>query len=96
MEQPIESIITEDDLAYLQTLSPELLEKVDSLLYAKTSERWSKIAMVISKANKEVKILDPNITYDQLLSRLHIIIKSGKLSSQGNINIMRFSEVRRT
>lgn len=96
MEQPIESVITEQDINYLQSLSPEILENIDTIIYSNTSVQWKKIAMVLAKSHREINKLDPEITYEQLLSRVHQLIKIGKLTSQGNINVMRFSEVRRS
>ena len=95
MKQPIDSVITEQDINYLKSLSVEALSAIDSVICSHTTGHWKKIAMVISKSYRELEGKDPKLTYEQLLSRLHHLINSGKLSSQGNINVMRFSEVKR-
>ncbi|WP_168157905.1 DUF3658 domain-containing protein [Pseudoalteromonas sp. Bsw20308] len=94
MEVPVEIEFTESDLNYFNQLSQYELELIDNTLYSHTSERWQKIAMVIAKS---LKLRDQfkDLNDVKLLLRVHHLINTSKLESQGNIKAMRFSEVKR-
>lgn len=94
MEVPIEIEFTKSDLEYFNKLSEAELNEIDSTIYSHTKERWQKIAMVIAKS-LDLREKYPELNDVKLLVRVHHLINSNKLESEGNIKAMRFSEVRR-
>ena len=94
MEVPVEIEFTESDLNYFNQLSQDELELIDNTLYSYTSERWQKIAMIIGRSLKLCNQFK-DLNDIKLLVRVHHLINTSKLETQGNIKAMRFSEVKR-
>ena len=65
----------------------------DKMLLAQATERWKKVAMVISQVMMSVREEDwPGDIY--LSKRLQALVASGQLESQGDLSRIGYSEVR--
>ena len=83
-----------EERAIVDSLDGKFLEKVDEILlsHAKKSER--KVAMIVGLAmgNNEIRIPGlPDVFYAQRVKKL---VEAGKLVAEGNLEFMRYSEVR--
>ncbi len=75
-------------------LSDEDLQEIDRLLLSHATHSWRKVAMLVGLAmrdNKGHKKGVPDILYSQ---RVRKLVEQGRLVSEGNLQYMRFSEVR--
>ncbi len=79
----------------VEALSAAELNAIDNALFENTTHHWRKVARVVMSSmqalNGRVKGA-PDIFYGQ---RVKALVKSGQLESQGNLNRMRHSEVKR-
>ena len=83
-----------EELERLNHLSEEQIQIIDDALMASVSTQWRKMARIIGFAmatNFELIQNVPDVIYGHRLRRL---VDEGKLESQGNLDYMRFSEVR--
>jgi len=88
-------LLSTEQQARVRTLSDTELKEIDEALLKNTDSNWRKVARVIGGAimsiggsYKEV----PDIFYAQ---RVKTLVEEGLLESQGNLNRMRHSEVKR-
>ena len=70
------------------------LQIIDSAILANSSNRWLKVARVVTDAENALKDRFPDLTYRFYALRLADLVDDGKLESKGNLDYMRFSEVR--
>ncbi len=80
--------------ALVDKLNSEQVEEIDILLIQNASRHWRKVAMLIGKTMMELEnkfVGIPDIYY---ADRIKYLVESGQLEAQGNLNYMRFSEVR--
>ena len=74
-------------------MSDEQRHAIDAALLAEVTPRWRKVAMVISCAMQQPShVLGvPDTFYGQ---RVAALVNAGRIEAQGNVEYLRFSEVR--
>ena len=80
--------------ALVDKLSDEQVEEIDRLLLENASHQWRKVARLIGRTMMELEdrvVGIPDIYY---ADRIKLLVENGKLEAQGNLDYMRFSEVR--
>lgn len=78
----------------VEQLTEDEVSIVDNTILKNSSDQWRKVARVVGEsiiANRETIPDVPDIFYAQRLEKL---VADGKLQSQGNLDYMRFSEIR--
>ncbi len=90
----MDSQLTPEQLILIKGLSEDQLESIDTALLASACEHWRKVSRIVSIAmdalpNKVNGI--PDVFYSK---RVAILAQEGKLLSQGDLNCMRYSEVK--
>jgi len=79
----------------VKALSTADLIAIDEALFDNTAIVWRKVARIVMSTmqgpDENIKGL-PDIFYAQ---RIKALVENGKLESQGNLNRMRYSEVKR-
>lgn len=78
----------------LEKLSNDEIQEIDELLLSHAKRGWRKVAMLVGLAMRDRKSeLEgvPDIFYSQ---RVCALVEKGRLEAQGNLQYMRFSEVR--
>lgn len=89
--------LTPEQEVVVAKLSPEDLAKIDEGLLSNCCENWRKVAMVVGTtmmSDGPYRFEDvPDVFYSQ---RVRALVESGLLESQGNLDFMRYSEVRLT
>ena len=87
--------LTPEQEAVVEKLSPEDLAKIDEGLLSNCCDRWRKVAMVVGTtmtSDGPYRYEDvPDVFYSQ---RVKALVEMGLLESQGNLDFMRYSEVR--
>jgi hypothetical protein len=86
--------LTEEQQARVDQLTAEELQIIDDALLAEASTQFRKVARVVGFAmdvNKDSFKGIPDIFY---ASRVRKLVEEGRLVSQGNLEYMRFSEVK--
>jgi hypothetical protein len=86
--------LTPEEEAQVRLLTAAHLQRIDECLLSQTSHQWHKVARVIGQTmlilGREFPGL-PDVFYSL---RLKHLVQSGAIEAAGNLNRMRFSEVR--
>lgn len=86
---------TEEEQARIDKLTPEEIHVIDEAILASVSAQWRKVARVVGGAiiatAETVPDGVPDIFYGE---RVRQLVAAGKVESQGDLNCMRFSEIR--
>ncbi|MDH3746956.1 MAG: DUF3658 domain-containing protein [Gammaproteobacteria bacterium] len=88
--------LTVEQLAVVKALSDEQVVELDKALLANCNNCWRKVAAVVgfTMTDKLMATFEgvPDVYYAQ---RVRELVERGTLESIGNLNYMRYSEVRR-
>jgi len=92
-EEKFEMHMTAEEAAAAASYAPDLIKRIDERLYRETSTdgHWLKTARIIGAT----LTVYPDIPEACLLERLISLVERGELEHQGNLRLVRFSEVRR-
>ena len=82
-EQSAVARLTADDLAV-----------IDDAILSSALARWQKVAMVVGRSMDKLGAQYPRLTDSFYAQRVQILAGNGRIESQGDLNYMRFSEVR--
>jgi hypothetical protein len=88
--------LTSEQAELIAKLPSSEIEIIDKLLLSEADVQWRKVARIVGAAmmaNIDRQNGIPDVFYAQRIRRL---VKDGLLESQGNLDFMRFSEVRLT
>ena len=75
-------------------LSEKDIEEIDAALLSHAKKQWQKQAMIIGKTMMELPERTPGIPDIFYAQRIKKLVEKGYLVAQGNLDYMRFSEVR--
>ena len=67
--------------------------EIDEAIFASILPRWQKVAMIIAKASQILGV-DGEENYKLIARRIELLVRKGKLDSQGDVKNWRFSEIR--
>jgi len=86
--------LTAEEKALVAKLSQKDLQAIDEALLSNARSSWRKVAMVVGitmlNLSNSIKGI-PDVFYSQ---RIRNLVENGRLEAQGNLQFMRFSEVR--
>jgi len=83
-----------EERAVVAKLTETDLEKIDVAILANVSTSWLKVARVVAFTDSALRDRYPGLSYIFYAQRLIHLAETGRLESQGNVEYMRFSEVR--
>jgi hypothetical protein len=86
--------MTPEELAVVASLAPETVAKIDATLMSHASPYDRKVAMVVAQAMGDLSTVAPNVPDLFFAERVKVLVASGKLVARGDLNYMRYSEVR--
>lgn len=86
--------LTIEEQARAARLTPNQLERIDQCLLSHASRNWQKVARIIGQTMMAVEGEFPSLPDGFYSSRIKHLVKSGVLEAVGNLDRMRFSEVR--
>ena len=90
-----DSELSEKQTKAVQKLTPTQVEHIDGVLLNNTDDNWRKIARVVGSSMLELQNQYQGIPDIYFAQRVRKMVLGGTLESQGNIDRMRYSEVRR-
>ena len=93
-EGPPDTELDEDEQAIVAALTEEQVAVIDSRLMAECVTSWRKVARVAIPIVLEPPEGMAELPDGYLAQRVQVLVASGRLESQGNLDYMRFSEVR--
>lgn len=88
--------LTKEELELVSRLSPAQVAQIDQEILANCSTHWRKVAMVVGTTMLQLKNRAVGIPDTYYAQRVAKLVGEGKLEAQGNLQRMRFSEVRIT
>ena len=86
--------LTAKEQSAVAKLTAADLQVIDAAILANSSNRWLKVARVVTSAEDALSNSYPDLSYVFCAQRLIRLAEEGRLESQGNLEHMRFSEVR--
>ena len=86
--------LTPDQKAKVEQLIEEDIKKIDEAILLSTWQHWRKVASVVGKTMVLIEDQFPGIPDSFYAERVRKLVEVGLLISQGNLEYMRFSEVR--
>jgi hypothetical protein len=67
---------------------------IEAAILAECSERWRKVARVVTRTEDVLKTRYPGLTFHFYTEYLSLLVEEGRLDSQGYVYYIRHSEVR--
>jgi Protein of unknown function len=86
--------LTPQQQARVDRLSAAQLAAIDDALLKDACDRWRKVARIVGSACGALEAQIPGVPDLFYAHRVRHLVASGRLESQGNLAVMRFSEVR--
>lgn len=83
-----------EEKAVVATLTKKDMEDIDAAILTQASNHWLKVARVVFWTETALRERYPGLSYIFYAQRLIHLAEEGRLESQGNLEYMRFSEVR--
>ena len=85
--------LTAEQQAEVAQLSTSELERIDRALLAEATGRWRKVAFIVGSTIGNLTGVPelPDVFYSQ---RVKLLVDQGRLEAQGDLDYMRYSEVR--
>jgi hypothetical protein len=94
-ETPIENPpLTGEELSAVANLTGADLQIIDAAILANCSERWYKVARVVTRTADTLAQRFPGLSYVYYTRRVAELVDEGRLESEGYIFYVRHSEVR--
>ena len=75
-------------------MSPDDLKFIDAAILSIVPPRWQKVAMVALRSQEKLEAKFPQFSYLFYAKRVQFLADQGRLQSQGDLDYIRFSEVR--
>ena len=82
----------EQDLVSI--LTPDQIRCIDEALLSGCAASWTKVAKVVDYAMEHVSESVPAVADGYYAQRVSLLVQAGRIESQGNLDYMRYSEVR--
>ena len=86
--------LTPEQAIHVSRLKQEDLWEIDRVLLAQSATTWQKVARIVGMTIGELSERFPNIPDVYFAQRVRRLVAVGELESQGNLEYMRYSEVR--
>lgn len=93
-EGPPESLLDAEEQATVDRLTAEQIQRIDDALLSDCTSRGHKVARIIGTAFKLLRDELPKVPGGFYSQRVQALVAEGKLDSRGDLDYMRFSEVR--
>jgi hypothetical protein len=86
--------LTVDQQQRVDQLSGPEIDAIDEALLEDACDRWRKVARIVGTAVGKLRDRIPDVPDLYYAQRVRHLVAIGRLESQGNLEFMRFSEVR--
>jgi hypothetical protein len=75
-------------------LSQQMVEKIDKALLSRSKLRGRKVAVLVGLAMMDPEVRVPGLPDLYYANRVRVLVERGLLVAEGNLDYMRYSEVR--
>ena len=89
-----DTLLDQEGQEFASRLTGQDLKLIDETLLAGAVQSWRKVARVVGTAMIQLNKQFPGVPDGLYAQRVAALVHDGKLQSQGNLDYMRFSEVR--
>ncbi|NJD08589.1 MAG: hypothetical protein FIA97_19145 [Methylococcaceae bacterium] len=89
-----DTALTAEELELVSCLKPADLELIDQTLLMECAPTWRKVARIVGVSMLSLQGRTPSVPAGYYVRRVAQLVRTGELESQGNLDYMRFSEVR--
>ena len=86
--------LTAAQQAKADSMSANETKSIDDVILAQSTDRWRKVAIVVAKVMHCVDDKYPEMPDVFYAQRIRMLVARVRLESRGNLNYMRFSEIR--
>jgi hypothetical protein len=86
--------LDESQKVVVAALNSAAIKEIDEILLSYATNNWRKVAMLVGLSMSDAGFVWPNIPDIFLSQRVRKLVEAGHLEAQGNLQLMRFSEVR--
>jgi hypothetical protein len=93
-EGPPDTQLEPDEQAVVDRLTPSETAFIDKALLSDCVSSWRKVARIVGRALDQVPDSLDDVPVAYFAQRVKALVASGQLESQGNLDHIRFSEVR--
>ncbi len=93
-EGPPDTLMNDEEQAVANRLTPSEVERIDEALLSDCVSSFRKVARVIATALEQMPEQLDKVSVGYFAQRVIAMVDAGKLESQGNLEHIRFSEVR--
>lgn len=93
-EGPPDTELEQLELEEVGRLTPEQIERIDNVLLSECTSSWNKVAKVVGMAMLRLNEEFSGLPDGYCAQRIALLVARSQLVSQGNLDYMRFSEVR--
>jgi len=83
-----------DQSLRVSKLTQEDLWDIDREILAQSARSWRKVARIVGQVVDKLSMRIPDVPDIYYAQRVRHLVEAGKLDSQGNLQFMRYSEVR--
>ena len=90
---PLDPLTAEQEARIAQLTETDLNE-IDDCILSNATTQWRKVAMVVALAMNDLSDLVSDRPDSFYARRIRNLVAQGRLDSQGNLEFMRFTEVR--
>jgi len=91
---PPDGPMTAEQQAVANSLAPEMVQKIDAELLSHARPRERKVAMIVGLAMSNPAVRVPGLPDIYYAQRVKALVDAGRLFAEGNLEYMRYSEVR--
>jgi hypothetical protein len=89
-----DTVLNPEELLLVSQLTPGDVSVIDNALLAHCAQSWRKVARVVGSAMRPIDAKLEEVPVGYIVQRVVALVEAGHLESQGNLQYMRFSEVR--
>jgi hypothetical protein len=93
-EEPADTCLDDEEQQCAAGLTEEQVRLVDELLLSDCASSWRKVARIVGTALTRPPAELADIPIGFYVQRVKALVAAGRLESEGNLDYMRFSEVR--
>jgi hypothetical protein len=86
--------LSDEERAVVEQLTPSDLQTIDQTILSIVPARLRKVAWIVVKTRDALLDRYPELSHSFYAQRIITLVASGRLESKGNVNYMRFSEVK--
>lgn len=93
-EGPPDTELDEEEQADVDALTADDIARIDEALLAQCDWSWRKVAMLVGRLLSKSAEVPDFVPVGYVAQRVQALVAAGRLESQGNLDYIRFSEVR--